>query len=73
MRWQIETAFRDNEIHKAIWRSNYDGTRFMGELGRYLLYNLWQETRVEDPRGDRLTFQVFRDEIVDELTARVNL
>jgi hypothetical protein len=73
MRWQIETAFRDNEIHKGIWRSNYDGTRFMGELGRYLLYNIWQETRVEDPRGDRLTFQVFRDEIVDEITARVNL
>ncbi|MHA1112069.1 MAG: hypothetical protein ACTSRE_13255, partial [Promethearchaeota archaeon] len=50
MRWQIETAFRDNEIHKAIWRSNLDGTRFIGELGRLLLFNAWQIARCEDPR-----------------------
>jgi hypothetical protein len=39
MRWQIETSFRDNERHKAIWGSKYDGTRFIGEFGRCLLFN----------------------------------
>ena len=73
MRWQIETAFRDNEVHKGIWRSNYDGTRFIGELGRYLLYNAWQEARAEDSRGERLTLQIFRDELVDEFTNQINL
>lgn len=64
-RWQIETSFRDNEQHRAIWRSNYDGTRFIGEFGRYFLYNAWQIERMKDPRRHRLTFQMFRDELVD--------
>jgi len=73
MRWQIETAFRDNEIHKAIWRSNFDGTRFIGELGRLLMFNAWQIARREDPRKNRLTFQMFRDELVDRETNWLNL
>ena len=63
MRWQIETSFRDNETHKAIWRSNLDGNRFIGEMGRYLLFNAWQIARYNDPRKGRLTFQLFRDEL----------
>jgi len=72
-RWQIETAFRDNERHKAIWRSNYDGTRFIGEFGRYFLFNAWQIARSEDLRKERLTFQMFRDELVDRNLGRYNL
>lgn len=72
-RWQIETSFRDNEIHKAIWRSNYDGTRFIGEFGRYFLFNAWQMERIRDPRGHRLTFQMFRDELVDKNFGGVHL
>jgi hypothetical protein len=73
MRWQIETSFRDNERHKAIWRSEYDGTRFIGEFGRYLLFNAWQIARMEDPRKTRLTLQMFRDELVDRNLKRKNL
>ena len=68
MRWQIETEYRDNEVQKALNRSNYDSTRFICELGRLLLYNMWQEARFEDPRHDKLTFLIFRDEIVDEIS-----
>ena len=71
MRWQIETAFRDNERHKAIWRSNYDGTRIIGEFGRFLLFNSWQIARKEDDRKDRLTFQLFRDELLDRALRRI--
>jgi IS4 transposase len=73
MRWQIETAFRDNEIHKAIWRSNYDGTRFIGEFGRYLLFNNWQIAKVEDFRKDRFPFQMYRDELIDKESGCLNL
>jgi hypothetical protein len=72
-RWQIETAFREYEVHKAICRSNYDGTRFFYELGRYLLYNSWQYTQHIDIRGKKLTLQNFRDEIVDFITKQTNL
>lgn len=73
MRWQIETSFRDNEQHRSIWRSNYDGSRFIGEFGRYLLYNAWQTARSRDTRGHQLTFQMFRDELVDRNSNRFNL
>ncbi|TFG18339.1 MAG: hypothetical protein EU530_09445 [Promethearchaeota archaeon] len=72
-RWQIETSFRDNEQHMAIWRSNYDGTRFISEFGRYFLFNAWQIERTKDPRGHRLTFQLFRDELVDRNFGGIHL
>lgn len=72
-RWQIETSFRDNEQHMAIWRSNYDGTRFISEFGRYFLFNAWQIERTKDPRGHRLTFHMFRDELVDRNFGGIHL
>ncbi|MCF2141655.1 MAG: transposase [Candidatus Lokiarchaeota archaeon] len=68
MRWQIETAFRDVEVHKGIWRSNNDATRLFAEMGKYLLFNMWQFERDQIRPERRLTFQEFRDWLVDEIS-----
>ncbi len=73
MRWQIETGFRQVEVKHSPWRSERDGTRLVDELGRAVLHNLWQLARKSDPRGETLTLQVFRDEIVDAATNQMNL
>jgi hypothetical protein len=73
MRWQIETGFREMEVKHSPWRSEHDGTRLVDELGRAMLHNAWQLARKADPRGDDLTFQTFRDEVVDAATNRMNL
>jgi len=73
MRWQIETAFRDVDVHKGIWRSNDDGTRLFAEMGKYLLFNFWQIERDEISPDHRMTFQEYRDWLIDEFSGTINL
>jgi hypothetical protein len=73
MRWQIETGFRVVDVHHCPWRSNLDASMFVDVLGRLVLDNHWQLARKEDPRGNALTLQTFRNEVVDSVTGRVNL
>ncbi|WP_457557200.1 hypothetical protein [Candidatus Harpocratesius sp.] len=73
MRWQIETAFRDVDEHKGIWRSNDDGTRLFVEMGKYLLFNFWQIERNEIGSKHQMTFQEYRDWQIDELSGTINL
>ena len=73
MRWQIETAFRDVDEHKGIWRSNNDGTRLFSEMGKYLLFNFWQIERDMICSKHRMTFQEYRDWLVDEFSGTINL
>jgi hypothetical protein len=73
MRWQIETGFRELDVHHCPWRSNLDGTMFVDFLGRMLLDAFWQLARKEDPRGTAVTLQIFRDAVVDNATSRMNL
>jgi hypothetical protein len=73
MRWQIETAFRDVNHHQSIWRSNDDGTRLFAEMGKFLLFNMWQFERNQICSDGQLTFQEFRDGIVDEISQTINL
>ncbi|WP_457557541.1 transposase, partial [Candidatus Harpocratesius sp.] len=72
MRWQIETAFRDVDIHKGLWRSNDDGTRLFAEMGKYLLFNFWQIERDQIYPNHQMTFQEYRDWLVDEFTQTIN-
>ena len=44
-RWRIETAYRDYLRHCGILRSDLDGPRLLGEVGRMLVYNTWQAFR----------------------------
>jgi len=73
MRWQIETAFRDVDVHKGIWRSNVDSTRLFAEMGTYLLFNMWQVERDHICSKRQLSFQEYRDRAVDEISQTVNL
>ena len=73
MRWQIETAFRDVDIHKGLWRSNRDGTRLFGEMGKYLLFNYWQIERDQIFPNHQMTFQEYRDWLMDEFSQTINL
>ena len=72
-RWKIETGYRVADVKHCPWRSERDGTRFVDEMGRMLLLqDLWHLARVEDPRGDKLTLEMFRDDVVDKSTFQVN-
>ncbi len=73
MRWQIETGFRDYRQHSATWRTNHDPSRFFLELGEILLYNTWRMARLNDPRGDDLTFLIHRDELIEKVTGVLSL
>ncbi|UYP47995.1 hypothetical protein NEF87_004280 [Candidatus Lokiarchaeum ossiferum] len=73
MKWQIETAFRDVDDHKGIWRSNYDGIRLFAEIGKYLLFNFWQIERGELDSNKAITFQEYRDWLIDEFSDSINL
>jgi len=45
----------------------------MDEMGRMLLLqDLWHLARGEDPRGDTLTLEMFRDDVVNKSTFEVN-
>ena len=72
-RWKIETGYRVADVKRCPWRSERDGTRFVDEMGRmFLLQDLWHLARVEDPRGDTLTLEMFRDDVVNKSTFQVN-
>ncbi|MCF2139556.1 MAG: hypothetical protein K9W44_05840 [Candidatus Lokiarchaeota archaeon] len=73
MRWQIETAFRDVNIHKGLWRSNRDGTRLFGEMGKYLLFNYWQIERDQIFSNHQMAFQEYRNWLMDEFSRTINL
>jgi len=72
-RWQIETAFRVTDEHQAIYRSNYDSTRYFCEMGNFFLYNEWQTECGGKPHKMRFTFQDYRNKSVDQITQTVNL
>jgi hypothetical protein len=72
-RWKIETGYRVADVKHCSWRSDRDGARFMDEMGRMLLLqDLWHVARVDDPRGNMLTLETFRDEIVNRSTGQIN-
>jgi hypothetical protein len=72
-RWKIETGFRVADVKHCPWRSDRDGTRFVDEMGRMLLLqDLWNLARVEDPRGDKFTREMFRDDVVNKSTLQIN-
>lgn len=72
-RWKIETGYRVADVKHCSWRSDRDGTRFMDEMGRMLLLqDLWQVAKGDDPRGNTLTLETFRDEIVNKSTCQIN-
>jgi hypothetical protein len=72
-RWKIETGYRVADVKRCSWRSDRDGTRFIDEMGRMLiLQDLWQVARGDDPRGNRLTLETFRDEVVNKSTCQIN-
>jgi hypothetical protein len=72
-RWGIETGFREVDEHPVIWRSDYDGERLFCEAGSYFIYDEWQLARFEDPRGWRLSFQMFRNEQIDLILGDLTL
>ena len=72
-RWQIETAFRVTDEHQAIYRSNYDSTRYFCEMGSFFMYNGWQTECEGAPQKKRFTFQDYRNNCVDQITQTVNL
>jgi hypothetical protein len=72
-RWQIETAFRVTDEHQAIYRSNYDSTRYFCEMGSFFMYNGWQAECEGNPQKMRFTFQDYRNNCVDQITQTVNL
>jgi hypothetical protein len=72
-RWQIETAFRVTDEHQAIYRSNFDSTRYFCEMGHFFMYNEWQAECGGKPHKLRFTFQDYRNNRVDEITQSVNL
>jgi len=72
-RWKIETGYRIADVKHCAWRSDRDVARFMDELGRmYLLQDAWSEKRSTDPRGNALTLEKFRDELVNAGTCQLN-
>lgn len=66
-RWGIETGFREVDEHPTIWRSDHDGERLFCEAGGYFIYNEWQLEQLQDRRKKKLTFQMFRNEQIDEI------
>lgn len=72
-RWGIETGFREVDEHPIIWRSDYDGERLFSEAGSYFIYNEWQIARFTDPRGWRLSFQMFRNDQIDLIMSDICL
>ena len=73
MRWQIETEFRDVDVHKGLWWSNDDGTSLFAEMGKYLLFNFWKIERDLISPNHQMTFQEYRDWLVDEISQTINL
>src|SRR5271157_786300 len=73
MRWQIETAFREQKVKHCPWRSDIDATQLVDKLGRTVLQDFWQLARKVDPREDELSLDIFRDEFVDAATCRMNM
>src|SRR5271157_2218065 len=72
MRWQVETAFREEKVKHCPWKSDVDATQLVDKLGRLALQDAWQLARKVDPRGDKLTLDLFRDEVVDAATCQMN-
>ena len=72
MRCQVETAFREEKVKHCPWKSNLDATQLVDKLGRLALQDAWQLARKVDPRGDKLTLDLFRDEVVDAATCQMN-